>query len=360
MKTTLYSLLAAAAACGLASAQTAYTTPVGYMTVPLPGTGGGAPQLQLANQGLLPNGPAAAGGGASVTFSGTTMTDTDGAWAAGNYVQANGQVSHLLEITSDGSLKGAMTWITGTGVQTITTVDNVSAAGAGASYRIWQAYTIASLLGNPPTDAVLKPAADVATADNVQIYDPVTNLYTTFFYKTATKVAPAAWQSSDGTIPVPANYAIHPNDGLLFLRKQSGDGSLVVTGSVKDGQTQALVQGNVAPGANTLNIIANQVPVQQVTLGNSGLFTGDPATGVKAAADVASADNILVYNPTTDLYTTFFYKTATKVAPAAWQSSDPAITNPTNYLLPSDQSVLLIRKSGDSFSWKIPSVSIGN
>lgn len=53
----LLSLLATYAACGFAIADPVYTTPVGYVTIPIPGTNGLTPsRLQIASQQLLPSG----------------------------------------------------------------------------------------------------------------------------------------------------------------------------------------------------------------------------------------------------------------------------------------------------------------
>ncbi len=356
MKPYTYAFLAAAAACGMAHAETAYTTPVGYMTVPIPGTGGvGTSKLQLANQGLLPAGPAVAGGGASVTFSGSTMTDTNGAWAAGDFVNG-GNVSHVLEITSDGAVKGALSWITATDVEEITTADDLSAAGAGASYRVWAAYTVSSLFGDPPTDTVLGGSSDAGAADGVQIYDPTTNVYTNFWYKNSGKGG-TGWQSSDPGITNPASYAIHPNDGMVILRKQSGDGELVISGSVKTGPTKVRVEGVATPGVTTLNILANQIPVEQLTPENSGLYTGSSATGLNGSSDAGSADSLLIFNAVTNAYTTFWYKDSGKGG-TGWQSSDPGILDPANYVLPSDASLLIQRKGNGPFSWTVPTVNV--
>ncbi|MEO5712859.1 MAG: hypothetical protein ABIT37_05165 [Luteolibacter sp.] len=354
MKTHTYSLFAAIAATGMAfGAETAYTTPVGYMTIPLPGTGGSTPQkLQLANQGLLPNGPAYAGGGtAAVTFSGNTLTDTTATF--GTYTNA-GTNSHVLEITSAGSVQGALSWITTNTATSITTADNLSSAGTAATYRVWQAYTMSSLFGNPPAASVLGGGTDASTADNVQILDPTTNTYTSFFYQNAGKGG-LGWKSSDSGILTPATYAIHPNDGLVILRKQSLDGALVISGSVKAGATKAVVEGN---GTSTvLNILANQLPVDQLTLGASGLYTGNVATGLKGGTDATTADNLLIFNATANSYTTFFYQDSGKGG-LGWKSSDSGIVDPTNYKLPATGALLIQRKAGSSFNWTIPSVTV--
>lgn len=355
MNTTLYSLIAAATACGLAStvAQTAYTNPVGYMTVPIPGTSGvGTNKLQLANQGLLPSGPAASGGGASVTFSGTTMTDADAAFGA---LTNGGSNSHVLEITSASPVQGALSWITANTATTITTSDDLSSAGAQASYRVWATYTMATLFGNPPVASVLGGGGTELAADSVQILDPTTNIYTSFYYQSSGK-GTLGWKSSNGSIVAAADYAIHPNDGLVILRKQSADGALVISGSVKTGPTTVLVTGDATPGAKTLNILANQIPVDQLTPGTSGLYTGNPATGMKGGGTELAADSLLIFDATTNSYTTFWYQDSGK-GTLGWKSSDGSIAVPADHVIPATGALLLQRKAAASFNWTVPTVN---
>jgi len=353
---------ALASAFASVAATAAVTDPVGYLTIPIPGTGGGGgSKLQLGNQGLLPSGPALVDDGTGVTFGndvgGDFLEDADGAWTGGDYVNG-AEPSHVLEVTSGAALVGTMSFITSTTdtPAKIYTADDLSSAGAGAAYRVWETYTMASLFGNPPTADVLGGGADGAEADGVQILDPSTNTYTNFFYKDSGK-GTLGWQSSDGSITAPADYAIHPNDGLVILRKQDADGALTVSGAVKPGQTNVMVVGDATPGVTTLNIIANQIPVDQLTPGNSGLYTGNAATGLKGGADGAEADSLLVFDAATNSYTTFFYKDAGK-GTLGWQSSDGGIAVPADELLPAEGALLIQRKEGASFNWVVPAVTV--
>jgi hypothetical protein len=354
MKTQFTFSLLAAAACGLANAQTAHTDPVGYLTIPIYGKGTGTQKLQLANQGLLP-GDAVQYVGVAESFGtdggGNFLQDDEGTWVSGNYV--NGQlVSHLIEITS-GSLQGTMTWITSSATDKLYTSDNISSAGTGASFRILKTFTIASLLGNPPTSTVLGGGTTLTAADNLQILDPTTNSYQTFWYKNG-GVGGTGWRSTGITnadVPV---TAIHPNDGLVFLRKQSSDGSLVITGAVKTTNTKVRVEGDVAK-QNVLNIIATTIPVNQLTPANSGLYTGSTSTGLKGGTTLSAADNLLIYDSATNAYTTFWYKNG-GVGGTGWRAT--GVADPANYSIPSTAAILIQRKVGASFTWTVPGVTV--
>lgn len=359
MKPYTYAFLAAAAACGLAySAETAYTTPVGYITIPLPGTAGATPQkLQLANQGLLP-GDAVAFAGVAESFGsdggGNFLQDDQGTWSAGAFVttgSVGSLVSHLVEITS-GSLQGTMTWITSSAANKLYTSDDLTAAGAGASFRVLKTFTVASLLGDPPVASVMGGGGNAGTADNLQILDPTTNVYQTFWYKNS-GVGGTGWRSAGiANVDVPVT-AIHPNDGLVILRKQSGDGSLVISGAVKTGNTHVRVEGNVS--TTVLNIIANQIPADQLTFGASGLYTGNESTGLKGGGNAGTADNVLLFNAATNAYTTFWYKNS-GVGGTGWRAT--GVADPANSVIPSSGAILIQRKNGTSFTWDVPAVNV--
>jgi hypothetical protein len=364
MKLTKYALIAAAAACSSAfAAETAYTSPVGYVTVPIPGTGGvGTTRLQLASQQLLPSGSTEFAGAAE-SFSGNTLTDDQGTWSAGSYVNPTPpsgfpSYSHLVEITS-GPLTGTFTWITGSAANTITTYDNISAAGAGATYRVVKAFTVGSLLGNPPS-ATTMGGGTATTADLFLLYASNTGGYTTFYYKTS-GLGGTGWRTTASTSVDVSTVAIHPTDsGLVFQRKQSGDGSLVISGDVKTGATDVLIRGGgggTGYAATTLNIVQALVPTNQISLGGSALYTGSSTTGL-AGGTATTADLVLIYNATTKAYTTYYYKTS-GLGGTGWRSTASTSVDESATLLPSNSAILVQRKAAGDFIWQAPAVTIG-
>lgn len=367
MKTTIYSILAAAA-CGMAFGQTAYTTPVGYVTVPLPGTGGvGTQKIQIANQGLLPSGSVEYAGVAEAITS-TYVQDDQGAWSAGAYVRAGSlgpMVSNLVEITS-GPLQGTMTWITsttaGVGNQRLYTSDDISGAGATASFRVLKAYTVSTFFGAIPAATVLGGASTVTAADTAQVINPL-GAAQTFWYKNAGG-ATTSWGWKAGFLPAGVGatdvpfIAIDPNDGLIIYRKQSGPGSLVVSGDVKTGNTKVRVEGDPL-NPSVYNIIANQLPVDGLTISGTGLYTGNPATGIKGASTLTAADTIQIWSATDGAFKQFWYKNAGGATTSwGWKSSDLTVLVPADFVIPSANAVTIQRKNGVPFTWNIPAVNI--
>jgi len=361
MKPYISLALVLAAASGMAfGAATAYTPPVGYISIPLPGTAGASPtRLQVASQGLLPSDTLQYAGVVDSFGSdagGTYLLDSKGTWAAGDYINSLAAPtfrSHLVEITS-GPLIGTLTWVKSTQANKIYTFDDISAALAGASYRVLKAFKVSTLLGTVPTSTVLAGAANIGTADNFLLFDPDLKSYKTFWYKSG-GIGGTGWRCDDLTITTPGEAAIHPNDsGMVFVRKQSSDGVLVISGSVKSGVNGVFIRG----GAGTvLNIVSVLQPVGQLTPATSGLYTTNPATGVLGAANIGTADNILVFDAAANKYTIFWYKSG-GIGGTGWRCDNAAITDPTNYVFPPESAILIQRKNGTNFTWNIPAVVI--
>lgn len=341
-----------------------YTAPAGYVTIPLPGTQGvGSSSLQIASQQLLPAGSTEFSGTID-TITGYVITDAQGTWASGSYVNPSPpsgypNFSHLVEITS-GPLEGTFTWITASATNTLTTHDDISAAGS-ATYRIVRAFTISTLIpGSPPATSTFA-GGSASTGDNLLLFNSESGAYATFYYKTVGGGGTGWRSTASATINV-ADVAIHPTDsGLIFQRKQSSNGELVITGEVKSGVTDVIIRGGggSGPSATTLNIVQALTPTSSLTLSGSGLYTGDASTGLLGGSS-STADSVLIYNAATKAYTTYYYKTVGGGG-TGWRSTASATIDEGATPLPSTSAILIQRKSnGVDFIWQIPAVTIGN
>lgn len=359
-------VIAALTASGLSNAQVAYSQPRGYVTIPIPGTGGATPtRMQIASQQLLPVGSVKFTGVAE-SFSGNVLTDNQGTWAAGDFFDPNPPAgfpghSHLVEITS-GPLTGTLTWITGSAANTLTTYDNISAAGTNVSYKVLKAFTVSTLFGAVPTNTALAGGTSGSVADNFLLFNSSTNSYTTFYYKNGGFGGGTGWRSAASISENVASVAIHPNDsGLMIVRRQAADGELIIAGDVKMGVTDVVIRGGggTGPKETTLNIIQALIPADQITLGTCGLYTGDPATGLMGGSSGATADNVLIYNSATGNYTTYYYKNGGFGGGTGWRSAASISTDVAATKLPATSAILIQRRNnGSDFTWKIPAVQI--
>jgi hypothetical protein len=251
-----YSLLAAAALCGVALGQSATTTPVGYITIPIGGNSSGSALgastfigSSLVNSadfaGAAVSSPS---GGKVITFSGGVPADLDGA--------------SQLEITS-GSQAGWWTTITASTATTITVADDFpSGLDADVKVAVRKFTTVKDLLGDN--------AAGLDEADEVLLLDPVEQTISTLVYFDG-------WfnfvteEPADGEI-------IYPGGGIVVVRKGPTSLSLVQTGEVKTTPTQV----DVYPGVNWL---AQPNP------------TGGTFASMQFATQILESDFLQVVNP---------------------------------------------------------------
>ncbi|MFC5051524.1 hypothetical protein ACFPK9_13010 [Rubritalea spongiae] len=327
-------------------AQTATTDPVGYVTITINGHNNEVSQgLTIASLSLVGSTEYSSNVSSFATGSNNTLTDTSATFAAGEFLNS-GEISHYIEITS-GEHSGTITWITGSpGGSSLYTLDDLSHIAPNSSYSIKTAHTVASLFGSP---SVLAGSSSQANADEILILNASTGVYTSFWYKNA-GLGGTGWQSTDSNILNPESYALFPTDGLLILRKQADDTSITLTGAVKQDETNVLIEGS------GYNLLSTLIPIEQLTPANCGLYTEDSTTGLAASSSLANADEIVIYNPTTKSFTSFWYKDA-GLGGTGWQSTDSSIIDVANYQFPSNSALLVYRKQPDAFTWNMPSVT---
>jgi hypothetical protein len=97
--------------------------------------------------------------------------------------------------------------------------------------------------------------------------------------------------------------------------------------------------------------------VNQLTLADSGLFTGSATTGVKGGTSATSADNVLIYDSGTGTYDTIWYKNG-GVGGTGWRASSTGTANAGPNVIPAGKAVLIQRKAGPSFIWNVPAITV--
>jgi hypothetical protein len=316
MKSITYSIIAALAAAGSAAAETAYTTPVGYTTQTLV-TG-------FNNVGLTVHSPTLIAGNLEVVASGSVQDTTAGV----DFTASLGSTGrlHVLEITSGAAL-GAVAEITTWTSNTITTLDDLSAAGvvAGDQYRIRKAPTLEEIFGTATTGGPLT-AGTSTTADIVYVPTGVPNQYTQYFLSGAgafRSVVPAALAPN-----VPLVYL----DGLFVNRKAGGTANLVVTGEVKPEKAG----GRLVTGFNYVGTIH---PVGS-TIQNSGL------ENFLLAGTSTTADVVYVPTGTPGQYLQVFRSGA-----GTWRTVVPAALAPDPVNL--NGAIFIQRKGSTNVPWSI-------
>ncbi len=104
----------------------------------------------------------------------------------------------------------------------------------------------------------------------------------------------------------------------------------------------------VEPGYNLVGTLHS---LTSTALTNLNLYTGDPATGLAAGLNPASADNILIVEPDGAVTTIFYYQDATgqeRWYTAAYQAAGDRLISPGTPF------VICRKPPRGSFDWCIP------
>ena len=273
MKTYIpYSLLLAAAASGLAYGQTAYTTPVGYVSLSMPANSATLLGLTL-HQPTRAAGILDAESATSVTDNEVNFTTLLGASGAAT-------PTYILELPN-GVIQEVMSWSS----NTLTTSQNITSfvTPGTTTYKLRKASTISDVFG-ATNSAGLKatPTGDAGTYDEVLVLNAAgTAFVTAFYYNDGTF---QTWYDTNfnDVSNLPLVYA----DALYVRRKSGLPLTLVNSGEVKTSATTI----TILPG----NTFAGTVNPAGSTLGNSGLQNFvDPDNGVVGDA----FDKVLIQQP---------------------------------------------------------------
>lgn len=308
MKTTLYSLLAAAA-CGMALGQTAYTTPVGYATQEL--------KQGVNLVGLTLQTPTLAAGKFE-TITATTAIDNNI-----TYAPIAGRV-YVLEITS-GALTGAIFEVPAANISgstiTITTVPATDLVALGLTtsdtYKLRLAPSLVDIftLNTYAAGGVLAAAVNIANSDVVSIpTGPGT--YDKYFLKST-----GGYQRITGTTSfvavdgaaVPVIYA----DGIQVQKRTTAVAFLTVSGEVKAKGTKSIL----GQGYNLLSAVAPA----GLTLRTANLITVPPT--LASAVNVSNSDVIWIQQPNLT-FEKYYYHSSLGWKNAVTNVTLPALTDP--------------------------------
>lgn len=228
MKPYTYAFLAAAAACGLAySAETAYTTPVGYETL---SAASGFNYLGLRLH------EAAVAAGTVDTISASSMSDA--AVNFGTVLTGGAATTYVVEFENGSGVIQEITGASASG-STITLSEDVTAlVSTGAQYRIRKASTIASVFGLNNSVGLTPGFSGSSGADVVYIPDGVGG-FGQYYYDEDN----ASWSDATTGLPVTATSVpiIYPDGIVLFANNSE---TITVSGEVKAVETLHATQSN--------------------------------------------------------------------------------------------------------------------
>jgi uncharacterized protein (TIGR02597 family) len=290
--------------------------------------------------------------GSAETVGASSLTDNEATWTDNQFNGPNGAyfleivrpTGQAIAVSGEGTTYDIATTVAAS--KTITTLQPLATGvTTGAVFKIRKHWTIASVFG-PANEGGLG-AGNSSTADQILIWNPVTLGYDTYYYSSGGLVG-VGWRKAGSS---PANQdagpsVIYPDDGVIINRQQAANVGLVLMGAVKTGQTSI-------PIANGVNFIGN-VYAAPITFADSGLYTGDPATGV-ASGNSSTADQVLIWDPVALGYNIYYYSAGGLVG-VGWRKSGsvPANQDASATPIPVGQSVVVKRNAAGGFNWVVP------
>jgi uncharacterized protein (TIGR02597 family) len=272
--------------------------------------------------------------GAATAVSGTTVSDTDGTFGS-----LSGTYS--LAVTT-GAARGTYVDITGFSGTNITIASAVTGLKVGDGYQIVPAFTLAKLFGSSAAEVAAKGifgATSSTGADNILAFDS-TGTLKRYYFNTNTNLL-GGWRIVGGSATTNVgNNPLLNNSGLIINRPSAAAASTLYLSGVARKGAQAL---SIKAGAN---LYYHPNPVT-VTLGNSGLYTGNPATGLQGATSSTSADTVRVFDASGGSKT-YYFNTNTNILGGWREVGGSATASQSGVSIPAGVAVLLNRGTGSA------------
>ena len=300
----------------------------------------GSQRWQAAGGGLSFAGPGlvrpAVESGRILFVGSNALVCTSPGWVPGRFAGTNG--SHSVEIVNNGTNSGVFTSIAGNGTNVLFTADNLQGlATNGCGYRIYPDWTVGALLGS----AGLR-GGDVGDTDEILVLDPLTKLFATYYFMS--NYFGVGWREAAAPLVDAGTNSLTFEQGLILRRQPAANLAWTVVGAVKEGQS-------IVPVETGLNIVASGHAAPGLTLGSSGLHTGNPLTGLASGGDPTLADTVFLYQG--GFYVLYYFNSTL----GRWV--DGSDVDATGVSLPPGEAFLIQRNDGrPPFNWRVPALLI--
>ena len=318
MKTSIsYSLLAAAMACGLAQGQTtAYTTPVGYVTVDIPANSD-------SNVGQPLTRPPALQALATSAAAGIVTVPASAGLVADQFVfSAPTQVNSYYLLVRGGSLNGRIFDIVDNSTTTITIDSGAVNISSITNFSVIPFWTLSTLF---PGGAGVGNSVDIFEANGlVQFKSPDATginrpILKNYFHYTGTDEAGTGWYDNDDlSLGLQNNLTIDPSLAAR-IRNNGALKQVVISGQVP---ASSLTTPIVTAATANDNYVTVQFPLN-VTLAQSGLAAVvTPSTDIFEAIDLVQIFDETAPGINKPVLNSYFYYTGTEEAGTGWYNND--------------------------------------
>ncbi len=259
-----------------------------------------------------------------------TLSFTNAEWEPASFVSR----PHYIEIIG-GPWAGLMSDITGNTANTLMLADALPGdVVAGQVFAIRPHATLAGIFG-ALNSAGLQGGSSLATADEVRLFDPVSQGSLSFYYKTS-GIGGTGWRGDSSPSIDRSGTRLYPERALAIIRRATTNLRIPSVGEARAAQLIFTIE----PGINWLTA-TQPTPL---TLAQSNLYTGTPDTSLKGGASLSTADELLRW--TGLKWESFYYKTS-GIGGTGWRGdSSPSIDRSSQQLNPGD--VFTIRRRAPS------------
>ena len=179
--------------------------------------------------------------------------------------------------------------------------------------------------------------ANRANATQIQVFNPSTSLYTIYYYTTNAGVT--GWRRN----PTPATEIPVAYGAGVWLKVVSAEEGATIT---RAGQVKSVESFSVNVGGDvTWQIVSNPypAPIKQANLATAGL-TAEPW------ANRANASQIQVFNPSTSIYTIYYYTSGT--GGTFWRRT-PAAPSEAEEICPSGAAFWIKAQSAGTLTFSL-------
>lgn len=319
-------LFAAIAALGLSSivnAQSVATTPVGAVTQSVAAGSGSGTFTFMGFPLLRPS----VWTGQLTGVSGAALSVPAGSLTAGAFSASK----HYVTVTS-GANVGLMVDIASNDTGSITLAEDVSGLIGSTDKVVVRAHsTLASLFGST-NSAGFTAATAIAGADEIRIFNPTTQNFINYYYKSG-GIGGAGWRTSASNSIDRSGDVIYPEQSIVILRKSASALALTVVGEVNSSQVKI-------PAETGFSWIINTAP-KATTLGALGFYTGSGSTGLTGATALSGADEL--WRWTGSSWEVFYYKTG-GIGGAGWRTAASNSIDRAGQVIGAGEPVLVRRK----------------
>jgi uncharacterized protein (TIGR02597 family) len=257
---------------------------------------------------------------------------------------SEGAQFYIEDVNTNGATAGFSDDIVSNDAANVYTANGDAAfLATGDTFKIYPHNTLNTVFG-PQDQAGLVGSNTQTLADNIFIWNPVSQSSAIYWYKTTS--ATPGWRGPAGLLTDAGNTPLYIDQDIEVQSKYAKTtNSVILVGAVKLGPTITVV-----PSAGLAFV--GDMYASSLTFSNLNLYTGNPNTGVAGSNTQTLADNVFVWNPVSQSSVIYWYKTTS--ATPGWRGPQGLLIDAGTNVLPIGVVLKVQHKYAPTFEWTLP------